>query len=253
GQPFDIHGGGADLIFPHHENEIAQSEGAAGKPFARYWMHNGFVDINHEKMSKSLGNTYGIQEVLEKYPAAALRQYMLSSHYRSPLDFSYAGLEEAEKGVERIYETVERMNAAAGPAEAGRHGEGVLEEFQKELDDDFNTPRALALVFEEVRSLNRMLDRGDTKGLADRRAQLKQAGEVLGILLEEPEALRGKKKAHRLREQGMSPQEIERMIADRNLARKEKRWADADRIRNELQDKGITLEDTPGGTLWKVR
>ncbi len=253
GQPFDIHGGGADLIFPHHENEIAQSEGVCDLPFARYWIHNGFVNINQEKMSKSLGNTYSIQEVLDHFDGAALRHYILSSHYRSPLDFSHQGLEEAEKGVERIYETVDRINQADLTNGSEEQGARLLDEFRKEMDDDFNTPRALALMFEEVRSLNRLLDKGETQGLAARKVQLKQVGEVLGILQEEPETLRGKKRTQWLHLQGLSSQKINEMIAQRNLARKEKRWAEADRIRNELQEKGITLEDTPGGTLWKVR
>ncbi len=253
GQPFDIHGGGADLIFPHHENEIAQSEGASDSMFARYWMHNGFVNINQEKMSKSLGNIYTIQEVLDRYDAASLRHYILASHYRSPLDFSEQGLEEAEKGVERIFETVDRMSQVAFTPASEQQSTGIVKEFCNEMDDDFNTPRALALMFEEVRLLNRLLDNEETKGLISRRADLQRVGEVLGFLQEGPEAFREKKKERWLRTHGLTAQEIEEKIRLRNLARSEKRWDEADRIRNELSKKGIALEDTPGGTLWKVR
>ncbi len=253
GQPFDIHGGGVDLVFPHHENEIAQSEGACDLPFARYWIHNGFVNINQEKMSKSLGNTYTIQEILEQFDAGALRHYILTSHYRSPLDFSYQGLQEAEKAVERIYETVDRMNQLPESNGSEPVKAGLLDEFRKEIDDDFNTPRALALMFEEVHSLNRLLDRGETKGLATRLAQLKQVGEVLGILQGEPDTFRDRKNERWLQSHGISAQNIEELIRQRNAARNNKRWDEADRIRNELKDKGITLEDTPGGTLWKVQ
>ncbi len=253
GQPFDIHGGGADLVFPHHENEIAQSEGASDLMFARYWMHNGFVNINQEKMSKSLGNIYTIQEVLDRYDAASLRHYILASHYRSPLDFSDQGLEEAEKGMDRIYDTVHRLNQLTSPNGERTVEEGILGEFRKEMDDDFNTPRALALLFEEIRSLNRLLDKGEIKGLTIRRDSLKKMGEVLGLIQESPETFWDRKKKRWLHRHGLTAQEIEEKIRLRNLARNEKRWDEADRIRNELSKKGIALEDTTGGTLWKVR
>ncbi len=253
GQPFDIHGGGADLIFPHHENEIAQSEGASDLMFARYWMHNGFVNINQEKMSKSLGNIYTIQEVLDRYDAASLRHYILASHYRSPLDFSDQGLEEAEKGMDRIYDTVDRLNQLTSPNGEGEKEEGLLGDFRKEMDDDFNTPRALALLFEEIRSLNRLLDKGEHTGLTIRRDSLKKMGEVLGLIQETPERFWDRKKERWLHRQGLSEQDVAELVRRRNLARSERRWDEADRIRNELSEKGIALEDTPGGTLWKVR
>ena len=253
GQPFDIHGGGADLVFPHHENEIAQSEGASDLMFSRYWMHNGFVNINQEKMSKSLGNIYTIQEVLDRYDAASLRHYILASHYRSPLDFSDQGLEEAEKGMDRIFDTVHRLNQLTLPNGESTVEVGLLGEFRKEMDDDFNTPRALALVFDEIRSLNRLLDKGENTGLTIRRDSLKKMGEVLGLIQESPETFWDKKKERWLPKHGLTAQEIEEKIRLRNLARSEKRWDEADRIRNELSEKGIALEDTLGGTLWKVR
>ncbi len=253
GQPFDIHGGGADLVFPHHENEIAQSEGASDLMFARYWIHNGFVNINHEKMSKSLGNIHTIQEVLQRFDAASLRHYILASHYRSPLDFSDQGLEEAEKGMDRIYDTVHRLNQLTPDKGEETLEEGLLDDFRSEMDDDFNTPRALALLFEEVRSLNRLLDKGECSGLTARRNSLKKIGEVLGLIQESPDMFWDRKKERWLHTYGLSNQDIEEKIRRRNLARAEKRWNEADQIRNELSEKGVALEDTPRGTLWKVR
>jgi cysteinyl-tRNA synthetase len=253
GQPFDIHGGGRDLVFPHHENEIAQSEGAFDVMFARYWMHNGFVNINQEKMSKSLGNIYTIKEVLDRYDAAVLRHYILTSHYRSPLDFSEQGLEEAEKGVERIYETMDRLDGLSPTNGRVKPEEGSLEEFRREMDDDFNTPRAIALMFDEIRALNRMLDESNAGGLIPRSAALKTMAEVLGLVQEEPKAFLEKRKEDWLLRQGLSSEDIEELISRREQARSEKRWQEADRIRTELKKKGVTLEDTPGGTVWKVR
>ena len=253
GQPFDIHGGGADLVFPHHENEIAQSEGASDQMFARYWIHNGFVNINHEKMSKSLGNIYTIQEVLERFDAASLRHYILASHYRSPLDFSDQGIEEAEKGMDRIYDTVDRLNQLTPTKGEEAMEESLLGEFRNEMDDDFNTPRALALLFEEIRALNRSLDKGESSGLTARRNSLKKIGEVLGLIQVSPEMFWDRKKARWLHTRGISSQVIEDKIRLRNLARAEKRWKEADKIRDELSEMGIALEDNPGGTSWKVR
>jgi cysteinyl-tRNA synthetase len=250
GQPFDINGGGRDLIFPHHENEIAQSEGAFGMPLARVWIHNGFLNINKEKMSKSLGNFFTVGEILQDFDAAALRHYFLSSHYRSPMDFSKEGLEEAGKAADRIYETFERAarsvrNVAGTPRDAA-----LLDDFRREMDDDFNTPRALALIFDEVRALNRLLDDQKTGGMETRAAALRAMCETLGLLQE------GyfERKKERWLKKGMGTRaDVEGMIARRNRARADKNWEEADRIRNELQLKGIVIEDTPGGTLWKVK
>jgi cysteinyl-tRNA synthetase len=253
GQPFDIHGGGRDLVFPHHENEIAQSEGAFDVAFARYWIHNGFVNINQEKMSKSLGNVYTIREVLNRYDAAVLRHYILTSHYRSPLDFSDQGLAEAEKCVERIYEMVDRLDCLSPSNGRVKSDGGLLEEFCREMDDDFNTPRAIALIFEEIRALNRLLDEGKTEGLNSRRTALKTVAESLGLLQGEPNKFFEKRKAEWLRRQGLSAESIEQLICKRDRARSEKQWQEADRIRTELKEKGIVLEDSPGGTVWKVR
>ena len=251
GQPFDIHGGGMDLIFPHHENEIAQSEAAFDLPFTRYWIHNELLQINQKKMSKSLGNFFTIQETLDRHEAVALRHYFFVSHYRSPLDFSEEGLEEAESAVARIYETLERVErSTGGPAVADA---SLLDEFRREMDDDFNTPRALALIHEEVRSLNRLLDQGNAGGLASRKAALDEIGKVLGIVEERPEAFLSRKKMRWLSKVGLSEGEVEELIRRRDEARRGKKWAEADQIRSELRERGIALEDSPGGTLWKVQ
>ncbi len=253
GQPFDIHGGGRDLVFPHHENEIAQSEGAFDCPFARYWIHNGFLNINQEKMSKSLGNIYTIREILERYEAATLRYYFLGSHYRSPIDFFDQGLEDAEKSMERIYETMDRLDRLV-PSNGGTiPDEAVLDEFRREMDEDFNTPRALAFIFDEIHALNRRLDEGKTVGLSARVLAMKSAGEVLGLFQEKAELFLSKKRERWMRNHGLSAQAIEELIQRRDRARSAKQWQEADRIRAELQERGIILEDTPGGTIWKVR
>lgn len=253
GQPFDIHGGGRDLIFPHHENEIAQSEGAFDRPLARYWIHNGFLNINQEKMSKSLGNVFTISDVLKRSHAAALRHYFLASHYRSPMDFSFQGLEEAARGIERIYETLERVTQGTdGPVKAAPD-QGLLNLFRAEMDDDFNTPKALALIFEEIRALNRHLDEGRKDGVAGHGAAVRQMCDVLGLLQDTPEAFFLKKKEHWLQQRGLTGEDVARKIAARDLARTQKNWQDADRIRDELHKMGILLEDKPEGTVWKVK
>lgn len=256
GQPFDIHGGGMDLIFPHHENEIAQSEGASGGPFVRYWIHHGLVDIDQEKMSKSQGNFYTVQEVLERHDAASLRHYLLGSHYRSPIDFSLQGLEEAERGVERIYETLDRVERAVPSNGLEKPEEGLLNEFRVEMDDDFNTPKAMALIFEGTRSLNRMLDVGKIEGLSARWAAVKTMAEVLGLLQDHPGAYLNRRRERSLQRLGLSAEaveDIEELIRKRERARGERRWQEADQIRNELKERGIILEDTPGGTIWRAR
>jgi cysteinyl-tRNA synthetase len=253
GQPFDIHGGGRDLIFPHHENEIAQSEAAFGRPLANYWLHNGFLNINQEKMSKSLGNYLTIQDVLQRHDPAALRHYFLSSHYRSPMDFSFESLEEAARAVDRIYETIGRVAQCAIPQAHALPDGGLIESFRREMDDDFNTPRALALVFEEVRSINRLLDEDNGKGVGKRTRALTEVCEILGLLQDTPEDFFRKKKERWLTQQGLAAHEVEKLIDARNQARQQKNWQAADRIRDQLQAKGILLEDTPKGTVWKVK
>ncbi len=250
GQPFDIHGGGRDLIFPHHENEIAQSEAAAGRPLARYWLHNGFLNINQEKMSKSLGNFFTIREILEEYDAVALRHYFLSSQYRSPMDFSMDGLAEAARATDRIYETVERTDHFIRAQAGAPSDQGLIEDFRREMDDDFNTPRALALIFDEVRALNRLFDEKKTKGIEQRCAALRAVCDTLGLL--QPGYLE-RKKLRFLGKSSVTQAEIDDLITRRDQARKAKNWQEADRLRGELLEKGVVLEDTVKGTVWKVK
>ena len=250
GQPFDIHGGGRDLIFPHHENEIAQSEGAYGEPLARFWLHNGFLNINQEKMSKSLGNFFTIGEILEEFDAAALRHYFLASHYRSPMDFSKEGLSEAARATDRIYETIERLGRATTTREHAVPDPALLESFRQEMDDDFNTPRALALIFDEVRALNRLLDEKKIQGIENRGAALRVMCDTLGLLRD---GYSERKKQRFLKKGNLTILRIEELIGRRDRARLEKNWQEADRIRDELSREGIVLEDTAKGTLWKVK
>jgi cysteinyl-tRNA synthetase len=250
GQPFDIHGGGRDLIFPHHENEIAQSEAAAGQPLARYWLHNGFLNINQEKMSKSLGNFFTIREILADFDAVALRHYFLSSHYRSPMDFSVDGLTEAARASDRIYETIERVDRLQRSNSAAEPDRVLIESFRREMDDDFNTPRALALIFDEVRALNRLLDEKKSKGIEERCAALRVMCDTLGLL--QPGYFE-RKKVRFLAKSPIKQDEIEDFIRRRDQARQDKNWPEADRLRDELSQVGIVLEDTPQGTVWKVK
>ena len=250
GQPFDIHGGGRDLIFPHHENEIAQSEGATGKPLARYWMHNGFLNINQEKMSKSLGNFFTIREILDDFDPAALRHYFLASHYRSPMDFSKDGLTEAARAVDRIYETLERIGQSISGSASAEPDPGIMEVFRRDMDDDFNTPRALALVFDEVRAVNRLLDDKKLKGIEQKGAALGAICDTLGLQLE---GYAGRKNRRFLNRANISIRYIEESINQRDRARAEKNWHEADRIREQLARQGVVLEDTIKGTIWKVK
>jgi cysteinyl-tRNA synthetase len=250
GQPFDIHGGGRDLIFPHHENEIAQSEGAYDRPLARYWIHNGFLNINQEKMSKSLGNFFTIREILEEFDAAALRHYFLSSQYRSPMDFSKEGLIEAARATDRIYETIERMNRSVAGIDQAVPDPALIESFRREMDDDFNTPRALALIFDEVRAVNRLLDDKKSKGIETRAAALRVICDILGLL--HGGYAEGKKQRF-LKKGSLTVVQIEEFIRRRDKARLEKNWRESDRIRDELNLRGILLEDTAEGTAWKVK
>jgi cysteinyl-tRNA synthetase len=252
GQPFDIHGGGQDLVFPHNENEIAQSECAAGAPFARYWIHNGFVQLAKEKMSKSTGNILSIREVLERYDPVALRLYMLTTHYRNPIEFSEDALTEAQRTVARIYETASRGNRILGPAQNGAVDPGSMDDFRREMDDDFNTARALAVVFEELRAVNRLLDQGETRGLGARRNALCAMTEVLGLMQAPPERFLEDKRRAGLLRRALSEDEIQRLIEERNHARKVKDWRQADDIRDALKEKGIMLKDGPSGTTWEL-
>ncbi len=242
GNHFDIHGGGADLIFPHHENEIAQSEGASGEPFVNYWLHNGFVRINEEKMSKSLGNFFTVREILERYKAEEVRYFILTSQYRSPLNYDNEHLDNARAALTRMY-TALRGLPQAEPAGA----DGYTERFHLAMDDDFNTPEALAVLFELVREINRVRD-GDEAKAAGLAAALRRLGGMLGILREESEQYLHSGTGSG---EGVNDNEIDTLIQQRLDARKEKDWAEADRIRDRLQEAGILLEDGARGTTWR--
>ena len=256
GQPFDIHGGGADLIFPHHENEIAQSEGAKGCALARYWLHNGMVTVEQEKMSKSLGNFLTIADALSKVSTPEiLRQVLLSSHYRMALDFSTQKMAEAEKGLARIYETLARADAATGADNSADQSadSAHINRFREAMDDDCNTPRALGVIFDGVRELNRALDAGQLQTVAQLRRDLTTIGNVLGLLEESPAQFVDSQKQTGLTAISLTPEAIEALIAERAAARKKKDFQRADGIRAQLDEQGILLKDSPTGTTWTVK
>jgi cysteinyl-tRNA synthetase len=262
GETFDIHGGGKDLIFPHHENEIAQSEGASGKPFARFWMHNGFVNINHEKMSKSLGNFLMIKDVLKTHHPEAVRLFLLSNHYRSPIDFNTKVMDDANSGLDKIYTLLERLENEAGShaPESRSNGQSeFMSRFFQAMDDDFNTAKGIGILFDMVRALNRSLDQADgklseslRKDLARGRAELSEMGGVLGILSQSPAEYFASRKDMGLTRQELDPAAIDELVAQRTAARKNKDFAAADGIRDQLVEMGVILKDRPDGTVWKI-
>jgi cysteinyl-tRNA synthetase len=255
GQPFDLHGGGEDLIFPHHENEIAQSEGAMGKPFVRFFFHNSFVQLNEEKMSKSLGNVFGIREVTDRLPAEALRLFLVATHYRSPMDFSLAAVEESFRALVRLYETLARAEASGARAPEGSvplfPPTPRLEGFVAAMDDDLNTARAIAVMFDLVRELNRVLDADDVETASAVRRDLAAAASVLGIGERRPEEFLAAERRRALGAAGLDEADVERAIAERSAARSAKDWKRADEIRRELLTAGIALEDEAAGTTWR--
>ena len=248
GEQIDIHAGGEDLIFPHQENEIAQSEAANGKEFARYWMHNAFLNIDNRKMSKSLGNFRTVREISEQYDLQVLRFFMLSAHYRSPLNFSAELMEASKNGLERILNATDNLKhliasvaaeeMSAEEKEAFSKTDAYVEEFEKAMDDDFNTADAIAAIFELVKYANTTATAESSKeylrGLLDRIVKL---GDVLGLILDKKEEL--------------LDADIEKLIEERQAARKAKDFARADAIRDELLEKGIILKDTREGVQWK--
>ena len=248
GEQIDIHAGGEDLIFPHHENEIAQSEAANGKSFAKYWMHNGFLNIDNRKMSKSLGNFFTVREVSEKYDLQVLRFFMLSAHYRSPLNFSAELMEAAGNGLERIVTAAANLKFLMGNAQVEKMTEEedslfaqtdrFKENFEKAMDDDFNTADAIAAIFDFVKFINTNASGNSSKEyLGKLHERLAELSNVLGIIVDKKEE--------------MLDAEIEKMIEERQAARKNRDFARADQIRADLLAKGIVLEDTREGVKWK--
>ncbi len=275
GPTLDIHGGGRDLVFPHHENEVAQAEGATGEPFVRVWMHNGFVNINQEKMSKSLGNFFTIREVLKQVHPEVLRFFLLSHHYRSPLDYSDVAVKEAAAGLDRIYGLLRRIDEALagrkapsqvpvseltnGARAAHEAVLGLLFQFEDAMNDDFNTAEALGHLHRCARQVGSFLHEGfdpNPKNLAVLRyaaQSIRALGEVLGLLREMPEAYFGAAKQGAVEAKGLDPAAVEAKIDERNQARKDKDWKRADAVRDELAALGVVLEDGPGGTTWKIK
>ena len=283
GDTFDIHGGGADLTFPHHENEIAQSEGATGHPFVRYWMHNGFVRINDEKMSKSLNNFFTVREILARYRAEEIRYFILTSQYRSPLNFGDEQLDNARAALTRLYTALRGLPDAEPAVD-----EALEARFHAAMQDDFNTPEALAALFELARELNRARAEEPARAAA-LASLLRRLGAVLGLLQDDPETVLksgpprvtghlharengsdvaaitgnvrvtgqlqatevGSDVASFAGHVGLTEEHIEALIAKRTAAKKDKNWSEADAIRDQLKAAGIVLEDAPGGTTWR--
>ncbi|MEN6330881.1 MAG: cysteine--tRNA ligase [Smithella sp.] len=276
GETFDIHGGGEDLIFPHHENEIAQSQAANGKPLANYWMHNGFVKIDSEKMSKSLGNIFPIREILKNYHPEVLRLFMLQSHYRSPVDYSTSSLNEARAGLIRCYSTLQQLkeiseasvDGTMAPAKnksqvkqeeyINKLGE-LTEKFDAALDDDFNTAQALGHVFDAVRLVNNFVIAEKNIIAAAKSAVLPEAkkafdhfGAVLGIFQDDPDHFFQTDKEMEVCKRGLDVAEIESLIKERQAARIAREWARADEIRDKLASLNVVLKDSKDKTIWSI-
>ncbi|MBF0376951.1 MAG: cysteine--tRNA ligase [Desulfamplus sp.] len=276
GQSFDIHGGGKDLIFPHHENEIAQSEALFGKQFVKYWIHNGFVDINNEKMSKSLGNFTMIKDVLAKYHPEVIRLFLLSKHYRSPIDYNENSMAEMVSSLDKIYAFLERadkanvdlldsdknkmdnLNNLKSDSNSYHSGGESWAAFKENMDDDFNSAKAIATIFNTVREGNKLLDKsGDTissdnlKKVAAICADIQKMGNILGILSQSPQSYFKDKKDAALADGAIDPKMVDQLVMERTEARKSKNFARADEIRKELDSMKIILEDGANGTTWK--
>ena len=271
GENFDIHGGGEDLVFPHHENEIAQSQAATGKPLANYWMHNGFVKINAEKMSKSLGNIFPVRDIIKQYHPEALRLFMLQSHYRSPVDYSDASLKEARTALIRCYTALQLMKETRAGFAQGE--ETVLpakqeyvsklndlkDKFDAAMDDDFNTAQALGYIFDAARLINNVMTAEKKMSLPAKRVILEAAagifthfGSVLGVFQSDPDIFFHADRNIEVGKRGLDVSQIEALILERQKARGEKDWSRADEIRQELALQNITLKDSAGRTTWSI-
>lgn len=275
GGTFDIHGGGEDLIFPHHENEIAQSEGATGKPLANYWIHNGFVRINSEKMSKSLGNIFTICDILGGYHPEVLRLFMLQSHYKSPVDFSDDALAEARTSMERLYSTLKSVgdiftgcddfsgvtvdHLSGADRDLADRLTALPDRFTDAMDDDFATPRAIGHLFDTARLVNGYLGNKTFSATAEAcfvldmaHKNIREAGHVLGLFLEDPDDYFRKDRDREAEKRGLDVDEIDRLIEERWAARQVRDWKKADDIRRILSEKQVVLKDTSSGTTWKI-
>lgn len=249
GAYFDIHGGGSDLCFPHHENEIAQSEAANDSPMAKYWLHSGMVRVNNEKMSKSLGNFFVIRDVLQQYAPEVVRYFLISAHYRNEVNYSDANLKAAKGSLTTLYTALRGTSLVGGgealsPEVLAKAGiQSYQEKFITAMDDDFNTPEAIAVLFEIAHEINRLKESGDRAAATEHAVTLKALGSVLGILQQDPEQF--------LQGGDVDAAAIEVLIKKRNTARDRKDWATADQVRDQLTNMGIALEDGPNGTTWR--
>jgi cysteinyl-tRNA synthetase len=274
GVSFDIHGGGRDLLFPHHENERAQSIAANGGGFANFWVHNGFVTVDSEKMSKSLGNFLTVRNALEQYHPQVLRLFLISKHYRTPLDFSKDAVSSQQAGLVRMYRALQKLEDLIGapredmgetsekllfqdaPVHDGKGGERFLEAFTELMDDDLNTAGVIGLMFEKVKDMNKLIDSAGRsvnesicRQLEDDRQNLLRVGRVLGLLEQSPAEFFEELSVAAPK---IDPVQVERMIAEREAARAKKAWAEADAIRDRLKELGVVLEDGPKGTTWRL-
>ena len=271
GETFDIHGGGQDLIFPHHENEIAQSEGANGKPFVKSWIHHGFVTIRDEKMSKSLGNFLTIRDILAHYHPEILRFFIFSTPYRNPLDFSETAMRDATAGLERLYECAAAVDALdAGSSD--RQTASILsakdikkiaeldKRFQEAMDNDFNTAQAQGVFFDTVKTINRLQGKitptsavADIEFLKNGIATLKKLAAIMGLLREDAQQFLAARKEKLIADSDIDPATVEALIAERFQCRLDKKWTRSDEIRDELLAQNIELHDGPDGTTWSVK
>ncbi len=271
GETFDIHGGGQDLIFPHHENEIAQSEGANSKPFVKIWIHHGFVTISDEKMSKSLGNFLTIRDILNHYHPEILRFFIFSTHYRSPLDFSESAMKDATAGLERLYEcvaTVDSLDPASGEPNAKsiltpKDMKKVMEletRFQQAMDNDFNTAQAQGVFFDTAKTINRLQGKitgvpalRDIQFLKNATALLKKLASIMGLLTEDAQSFLTARREKLIADSDTDESAIDALIAERYQCRLDKNWSRSDQIRDELLAKNIEISDGPNGTTWSVK